>query len=58
MWATSNDLKRVKPAHLLNEKLVHLVDDNFQYIGFRNTKHTEIVTEKVLTLLTRLLSYD
>jgi hypothetical protein len=43
MWTTCDDFK---PDYLFNEnieKLVHLVDDTFWYMTFRNTQHTEKV---------------
>ncbi len=36
MWTT-------KPVYLFNEKLVHLVDDIFWYMSFRNTEHADKV---------------
>ncbi len=41
----------VKSVHLFNEKLVHLVDELFWYMSFKNTKHAEKVLSSIFKLI-------
>jgi len=47
----AEDAQKVTNLYLVNEKILHLVDDIFWHLGFKSTEHAEKVVSQIIDVV-------